>query len=418
MYRPPPPSLPQRFMMQSAQPDDGSWYYRRNPGPFGPAAFDGPSRSPMIPWNFSSGQPGLYHPVVHPHSAHMTNSSASPVHLASSSALSSSASSNAISPVTYALAQPSPVRFAPQSNGSSFGIPPLHHYAPSHQLHHGLHPQHYTMEQVHLSPQFQQRESGEAYSSSSLSSGEDAAGGSVRMWKRSRLSLSNMTGAESSSSATTASLALRDEPVQPYAPRPRVELNLVALRSFIDRLDSEPSLSSRYFPSSVSAVLPEARPGYSTEEMARTVLTQAQLALEFGLITSESAIAQFRFRDFKRNILDRAEPDQIELFSSNPAHGIVTQRLPHKMSRRAFAFRLLLAVFHVTLKTGHIPLFWRSMNLTLAYHMLPASAALYLPEIALMVFERAEKCSLATRIANAQQVYAASMADPSQPNNS
>eukprot|EP00762_Andalucia_godoyi_P003752 ANDGO_08586.mRNA.1 hypothetical protein len=148
-----------------------------------------------------------------------------------------------------------------------------------------------------------------------------------------------------------------------------------------------------------------------------TVLTQAQLAVEFGLIPNESAMAQFRFRDFKRNILDRADAAQLKLFCDDPAHGIVTQRLPHRMSRRSFAFRLLMAVFHVTIKTGHIPLFWKAVDQSLVYHMLPDCAKSFLPEVAIIYYERSasalgSSAPILDRIEWSRRQYEESAANP------
>jgi hypothetical protein len=194
---------------------------------------------------------------------------------------------------------------------------------------------------------------------------------------------------------------------EPYPRRPKVEINLVALRKFLEDLETEPSLCR-----------PDVVP-MDPEQLSESC-TQAQLAVEFGLIRNEDAIHQFRFRDFKRNILERASADQLQLFADNAQHSVVTQRLPHRMSRRSFAFRLLMAAFHIALKTGNVPNFWRLIPEKLIFSALPGCAEDYLPEVALLAHRAAVEAlgkdsSLAERIDWAQKRHRSTMPPREQP---
>lgn len=141
------------------------------------------------------------------------------------------------------------------------------------------------------------------------------------------------------------------------------------------------------------------------------LVSQMQLIEEFNLAGDGSASQHFRYRDYKRTLMDRSTREHWEYILSSEMHCLLAHRLPHKMSRRSFAYRLLLVVFHSVLIGGSEPAFWKRIDRRLIYSHLPDFAIDLLPEVALLAFSKYsyEHLPVEQAIAAAVKQYHASL---------
>eukprot|EP01028_Stygiella_incarcerata_P001525 TRINITY_DN126_c0_g1_i1.p1 TRINITY_DN126_c0_g1~~TRINITY_DN126_c0_g1_i1.p1 ORF type:complete len:448 (-),score=130.04 TRINITY_DN126_c0_g1_i1:449-1792(-) len=109
-------------------------------------------------------------------------------------------------------------------------------------------------------------------------------------------------------------------------------------------------------------------------------LSQNELALRFGLTTD--AGKPWRFRDCRRGLFAKLTPQHTEFLFTHPEHSILRQRLPHKMTIRSFALRILLLQFHFVVCEGRVPSFWSKLNLPLIASVLPSESILLSPGVA------------------------------------
>eukprot|EP00762_Andalucia_godoyi_P007105 ANDGO_01913.mRNA.1 hypothetical protein len=143
---------------------------------------------------------------------------------------------------------------------------------------------------------------------------------------------------------------------------------------------------------------------YPADANHQVVMSQSQLAVEFGLISNEKKLQQFRYRDFKRAVMDRASEQHRAFIGLHPEHNLFTSRLPHKMSKRHFAYRIALVIFHSILASGAVPSCWKRLKKSVFYGNLPEFANEILPEVALLAYSRMhyEGMTLASAISYAQ----------------
>lgn len=114
------------------------------------------------------------------------------------------------------------------------------------------------------------------------------------------------------------------------------------------------------------------------------ILSQNVLAFRFGL--SNCPKKMWRFRDFRRGLFSKLSPDHLMYIHTHAEHSVVRQRLPHRMSLRSFALRLLLLCFHYVIAEGRVPSFWAKMNLPLMAAVLPEECLVYSPMTAQYVY--------------------------------
>jgi hypothetical protein len=117
----------------------------------------------------------------------------------------------------------------------------------------------------------------------------------------------------------------------------------------------------------------------------QTVYSQHDLACEFGL-------ANFRYRDYKRAILEKASASHIAFLHGSPEHGLLLQRLPHRMSKRHFAYRLLLIMFHTVLTSGALPSYWKKLDISKVMANVPEWAGNLACDVALSAWTRMRTC--------------------------
>lgn len=114
---------------------------------------------------------------------------------------------------------------------------------------------------------------------------------------------------------------------------------------------------------------------------------QAQLALELRLISVGDDLSQFRFRDYKRKTTMDIPSDVMRALRTLPEHALLDVRLPHRISRRLYAYRLQLLAFHHVCVFGREPLFWSTLRTELLYQWLPAFARGILLDVGMQVAE-------------------------------
>jgi hypothetical protein len=110
------------------------------------------------------------------------------------------------------------------------------------------------------------------------------------------------------------------------------------------------------------------------------VLSQNVLAHKFGLTASPKKV--WRFRDFRRGLFARLSPEHSKFIYTHSEHSLMRQRLPHKMSVRSFALRLLLLTFHYVVAEGRVPSWWSKVNLPLMAAYLPLESIRMNPSVA------------------------------------
>eukprot|EP00762_Andalucia_godoyi_P003747 ANDGO_08500.mRNA.1 hypothetical protein len=115
------------------------------------------------------------------------------------------------------------------------------------------------------------------------------------------------------------------------------------------------------------------------------LLPQAVLAKELELILDEEELPSFRYRDFKRKIFDGALASHAEFLQHYPAHNVLETRLPHRMTRRAYAYRIQLMSFHYAVRFGKTPPFWTGLRRHLLNWCLPDFARELDVEVGILV---------------------------------
>jgi hypothetical protein len=99
---------------------------------------------------------------------------------------------------------------------------------------------------------------------------------------------------------------------------------------------------------------------------------------------------EFRFRDYRRKVIDALPQSFLrgsEDGSRFPEHAVLDSRLPHRISRREYAYRLQLLVFHHICLFGVEPLFLTGAVQKKMIDWLPDFARMFLPDIAFHIFE-------------------------------
>ena len=104
------------------------------------------------------------------------------------------------------------------------------------------------------------------------------------------------------------------------------------------------------------------------------IASQGDLAHQLGLIESPKSLHQFRYRDARRLLMDKMDENHMEFIRDEARHCILNRRLPRRMTRREFAYRLLLLAFHCVLCSGSLPSFWGKIDKHRLVVWLPKSA--------------------------------------------
>jgi hypothetical protein len=102
--------------------------------------------------------------------------------------------------------------------------------------------------------------------------------------------------------------------------------------------------------------------------------SQGDLACQLGLIESPKSLHQFRYRDAKRLLMDKMDENHMKFIRDEARHCILNRRLPRRMTRREFAYRLNLLGFHRVLCLGYLPSFWKKIDRHKLVDWLPKSA--------------------------------------------
>jgi hypothetical protein len=104
------------------------------------------------------------------------------------------------------------------------------------------------------------------------------------------------------------------------------------------------------------------------------IASQVDLACQLGLIESPKPLQQFRYGDARRRLKHKMDENHMEFIRDEARHCILNRRLPGRMTRREFAYRLLLLGFHCVLCSGSLPSFWGKIEKHRLEVWLPKSA--------------------------------------------
>ena len=148
--------------------------------------------------------------------------------------------------------------------------------------------------------------------------------------------------------------------VEGFAREPHLEIDIG--ESVIDGILREPSLR------------PEDAVEKTDLDNPLLIASTGELAWQLGIIESPKSHQQFPYGKVRCRLMHKMDENHIAFIRNEAGHCILNKRFPRRMTRREFAYRLILLGFHCVLCSDSLPSFWGKIKKHKLVDWLPKSA--------------------------------------------